>query len=172
MAIVTNSGHVNNAIRLTDEIGKLYIAIGGTEEWTNPSIPPAEQEMQTTIPSLIGMKKADTVSLARLVSESEEAPANAIKYGGNTYELVSRNDAYTKNALYVYVKATISPEDLPVGKYRVVGLLENPTFNTGVTGDAIPANQVKSQGVLSMYENRVAVDRTNLKINEQLIIKA
>lgn len=172
MAIVTTAGHVNNAIRLTDEVGKLYIGIGGTGEWNNPSIPPEENKTQTTIPTFIGMKKADTVSLARLVPDTETPPANVINYGGKKYELVSRKDAYNKQAEYVYVKATISPDDLPAGAYRIVGLLENPTLGEGVTGDAIPANKVISQGVLSMYENRIAVDRTNLKINEQLIIKA
>ena len=172
MAIVTTAGHVNNAIRLTEEVGKLYIGIGGTEEWTSPTTPPAELDTQTTIPTFIGMKKADTVSLARLVPDTETPPANVIEYGGKKYELVSRNDAYSKGAMFVYVKATIAPADLPVGKYRIVGLLENPTVNSGVTGDAVPANQVKSQGILSMYENRVAVDRTNLKINEQIIVKA
>lgn len=172
MATVTNTGHVNNAIRLTQNVGNIYIGIGGTNEWATPSMPPEEDPTTIQLGTIIGMKKADTVSLARLIPDTENFTGSYIQYAGKKYELVSQRDAYKKDAHFVYVKATIEPGDLPTGSYRTVGMFTSPKFATGVTGDVIPAESIVSQGSLEMFENRVALDRTNLKINEQFIIEA
>lgn len=172
MATVTNVGHVNNAIRLAQRVGNIYIGIGGSVAWPNENKPPEEDIMTNEIPNLIGMKRAEVVSIARLIPDDENFNGTHIEYGGKRYELVPQSKAYEKQARFVYISATIAPDELSSDYYRVVGLLTNPIFKDGITGDVVPAESIISQGNLEMYENRKPVDRTSLKINEQFIIEA
>lgn len=172
MAVITNNGHVDNAVRLYNKARTMYVGLGNkTTEWSNPSVPGSEDVATTSLPELVGMRLATQVSLARPLPDGEKAQ-NTITYAGVTYEIVAIADAYTKNAEYLYVSANIKPSELPAGKYRSVGLFTDPQFQDGVTGDAVDSTKVKSQGTLHMYENRVAFDRTNVTVNEQFLIHA
>ena len=162
MATVTNIGHVNNAIRLTNQISNIYIGLGTGGVDTN----------ETKLNTFLGVRRADTVSLARLIPATETYTGSYVLYGGNKYELVSQANAYIKKANYVYIKTTLAPDELPGKSYDTVALLTSPTFKVGVTGDVVPSASVVNQGFLEMYETREALDRSNLKVTEQFIIEA
>ena len=162
MATVTTTGHINNAIRFTENIGNIYIGIGvgGTSK------------NQDYLVNLYGLKRAEMVSLARLISPDEKFSGSYVEYSGNKYELVSKNNAYNKNAHFIYIKASLSADELKGTTYDTVGVYTYPKFKQGVTGDVIPINAVDSPGYLEMYDSRSPVDRSNLKITEQFIIEA
>ena len=172
MAVITKNGHVDNAVRLYNKARTMYVGLGnGKTEWSNASVPGTEDETLTELPELVGMRLATKVSLARPLPEGSEA-TSTITYAGTVYELVAVGDAYQKDAEYLYVSAVINPSDLPAGSYRSIGLFTDPTFQDGVTGDAVDAGKIISQGTLHMYENRVSFDRTNASVNEQFMIHA
>lgn len=162
MATVTTIGHINNAIRFTQKIGNIYVGIGlGGTSKTND-----------TISNLYGLRRADMVSLARMIDPSENFSGSYISYGGNKYELISQGDAYKKNAHFIYVKASLAPDELNGNTYDTVGIYTDPKFKLGVTGDIVPSDSIESTGYLEMYDSREPVDRTTLKITEQFIIEA
>lgn len=162
MAIVTNVGQVNNALRLSSLVGNIYIGLGSGGISTD----------ETQLNNLLGLRRADTVSLARLIPSTETYTGSYVLYGGNKYELVSKSVAYDKKAHFVYVKTTVDPDELPGATYDTVALFTSPTFKVGVAGDVVPSASVVNQGFLEMYETREALDRSNLKVTEQFIIEA
>lgn len=162
MATVTTIGHVNNAIRFTQKIGNIYVGIGLGGKSKNTD----------AISNLYGLRRAEMVSLARMIDPSENFSGSYVTYGGNKYELVSQDDAYNKNAHFIYVKASLAPDEISGNIYDTVGIYTDPKFAQGVTGDIIPSDSVESPGYLEMYDSREPVDRTTLKITEQFIIEA
>ena len=162
MATVTATGHINNAIRFTQKIGNIYVGIGlgGTSKPND------------TISNLYGLRRAEMVSLARMIEPSENFSGSYVTYGGNKYELISQNDAYKKNAHFIYIKASLAADEINGNTYDTVGVYTYPKFKQGVTGDVIPISAVDSPGYLEMYDSREPIDRSNLKITEQFIIEA
>ena len=162
MATVTTIGHINNAIRFTQKIGNIYVGIGlgGTSKPND------------TISNLYGLRRAEMVSLARMIEPSENFSGSYVTYGGNKYELISQNDAYKKNAHFIYIKASLAADEINGNTYDTVGVYTYPKFKQGVTGDVIPISAVDSPGYLEMYDSREPIDRSNLKITEQFIIEA
>lgn len=162
MAIVTNQAHVANAIRLLKEREDMYLAIGkGITPWSNENNPPAEDASTTDISELIGMKKCETVSLARKVLQGEEPTGQVVDYEGERWLLVNEQDAYTENAHYLYIKATLRGAELPVGTYRQVGIYTGVEVKDGVTTTAVLPSELDSNGVLQFYANRSPMTRTN-----------
>lgn len=162
MATVTATGHVNNAIRFTEKIGNIYVGIGAGGTSKN----------QDSLANLYGLRRAEMVSLARLISPNENFSGSYVEYGGNKYELVSQNNAYNKDAHFIYIKASLSADELMGNTYDTVGVYTYPKFKQGVTGDVIPISAIDNPGYLEMYDSRASVDRSNLKITEQFIIEA
>lgn len=162
MATVTTTGHINNAIRFTENIGDIYVGIGvgGTSK------------NQDSIVNLYGLKRAEMVSLARLISPDDNFSGSYVEYGGNKYELISQNNAYSKNAHFIYIKASLAADEIKGNTYDTVGVYTYPKFKQGVTGDVIPISAIDNPGYLEMYDSRSPVDRSNLKITEQFIIEA
>lgn len=170
MGLVTIDGHVENAKRFFQGTGKYYIGIAND----NPKATEGgfeESEDTRELQGLIGLKRVDRLSLAYLLPEGESRP-NAIKHGGREYMLSTFEDAYDNDARYVFVSAKIKSDDFEFGSYAQVGLLSNPVFKQGVTGDAISTQNITSQGVLNVYENRDAVDKQpGVSFVEQLMIE-
>lgn len=162
MATVTKTGHVNNAIRFTEEIGSIYVGIGVN----------GVSNDDDAFTNLYGVKRAEVVSLARLIDPTENFLGSYVEYGGNKYELISRGEAYNKNAHFVYVKATILPDELQGVEYDTAGILTNPTFSPNVTADIVPSESIENPGDLEMYDSRASIDRSTIKITEQFIIEA
>lgn len=162
MAIVTNNAHVENAIRFMKQKDNMYLAIGkGTTPWSNENNPPVEDPTTSQLSELIGMKKCDTVSLARKVNVGEEPTGQVVEYDGEKWLLVNEADAYTENAHYVYIKATLRGAELPIGTYRQAGIHTGVQLNDGVSTTAVLPSEIKSQGVLQFYANRSPLTRTN-----------
>lgn len=162
MATVTKTGHVNNAIRFIEKIGSIYVGIGVNGVSNN----------EDAFTNLYGVKRAEVVSLARLIDPSENFLGSFIEYGGNKYELVSQGEAYNKNAHFIYVKASILPDELQGTSYDTAGILTSPKFSPNVTADIIPSSSIENQGYLEMYDSRDVIDRSAIKITEQFIIEA
>lgn len=162
MATVTTIGHINNAIRFTQKIGNIYIGIGvgGTSK------------TKDSINNLYGLRRAEIVSLARLIGPDENFSGSYVEYGGNKYELISQNNAYKQDAHFIYIKANLSPDELNGNTYDTVGVYTDPKFKQGVTGDIIPSSSIDNPGYLEMYDSREPVDRSAIKITEQFIIEA
>jgi len=169
MATLTDISKIDNAVRLYKDAQSMYFALGGSRtEWPS-STPPLPVSSQQVVPELIGLKKVTKVSMA--VKTSVASGTNIVSYGGTNFELVGLADAYTKKATYVYISSSIVSADFEEPIYRIVALTSNPTFSTGVIGDAVPAKLVKNQGRLQAIDNVTAIDRSAIDINEFVIIQ-
>lgn len=160
MAIVTNSAHVDNALRFMKQKDNMYLAIGrSTTPWTVENTPPLEVPETTEIMELTGMKKCDTVSLARKVRQDEIPNGQVVEYEGEKWLLVGADQAQAEGANYVYIKATLRGSELPVGTYRQAGIHTDVQVNDGVTTTAVLPSEIKSKGTLQFYANRPPMSR-------------
>lgn len=171
MAVLTNKARIDNAIRLYTQAQGMFFAFGGSDtEWPNPTTPPIEDPALEEVPELIGLKKVSKVSLA--VEVDSQSGKSTVTSGGKYYELIGLSDAYNRKATYVYIGTDVEENDFYKSRYRIVGLTNNPTFTTNVTGDAIPADFVSNQGILQLVSNNQVHDTTKQKIREFTIISA
>lgn len=170
MAVLTNLAKVDNAIRLYKDAQSMYFALGNYKTPWPGGNPLDPSPSQTSLSELVGLKKVTTVSLA--VETSASTGANIVTYKGTYYELIGLADAYTRGATFVYIASTILNADFEEPIFRSVALTANPTFKAGVTGDAVSAEFVTSQGRLQAIDNVVEIDRTGLDITEYVIVQA
>lgn len=173
MALITKTGHIDNAMRLYNKASSMYVGFGNANtEWQDASKPPAENYDTKSLPELLGMHKVTKVSLATPL-KSGQTSDNTITYGGIKYQLVDFNSADSLNATFLYVSAVLEPDELGgTGTYRSVGLFTDTQVSSGVTSDAVPANKIVNQGRLQVVENRVAFNRSSVTVEEQFLIEA
>lgn len=161
MAIVTNSAHVDNALRFMNQKDSMYLSIGRSNTpWTVENTPPKEVPETTEITELTGMKKCDTVSLARKVRQDETPTGQVVEYEGEKWLLVNADQAHAEGANYVYIKATLKGAELPVGVYRQAGIQTGVKIRDGVTTTAVLPSEITDKGTLQFYANRPPMSRS------------
>lgn len=171
MAILTNNSKVDNALRLYKEAQTMFFAFGNSNtEWKDPATPPEPSASITSLDELVGIKKVSSVSLACTVDSP--TGQNVVSFGGQNYELVGLSDAYARNAHFVYITTVLKQNDFSVTTHRSVALTKQPVYDTSLTGDAIPAESVISQGSLQVVQNTTLRDSINSDTLEYLIISA
>ncbi len=162
MAIVTNNAHVSNAIRLLNKRNSMYLAIGRSNTaWSNENNPPAETATTTDITELVGMKKCETVSLARKLGANEVATGQVVEFEGEKWVLVNEVDAYEEGAYYLYIRTSLRGAELPLGTYRQVAIYTDVELQSGVTTNAVLPSEIANTGVMQFYANRSPMTRTS-----------
>lgn len=171
MAVVTNNGYVDNALRLYNKKDSAYIILGRSQTpWSDETKPDTEDPTATRIQEVQGLRKVTTASVCRVLADGEAALNPTISYGGTTWELVGADEAFITQASYVYFGALIDVNDFPGGTYRQVGLVTDVIPNAGINVSALTPDEVSDFGTLQMYQNTVPYNRTNTKVLEQFII--
>ncbi len=143
----------------TTQTGARTDIITGLDIVVSETITPGDS-YSFTMDGIIGFK---LVSLKQMVIPD---PSGTITYNGSTWSVVSPANAYTLNSRWVYVKAEIVYDELPVGQYRQEGVFTNLTRNGGVTAQAVLPSQVSSVGQLHGLVNRGVITRDSESIQD------
>lgn len=172
MAISTLNSHVYSALYLQNKMNKAYLVIGGTVPWDNDENPPMEDENTTKLTNILGYKKLNQYSLARPLNPGENSEYPKVIYNGLEWALVPTDKAYEEGARWLYVDAEIRPEDFPLGEYRQVGIQVDVTPLAGISKPNLTPEELSSEGVLLLYENREPQNRTSsVYVLEKFMIK-
>lgn len=134
----------------------MYAALGRKEPWEDDSNPPKENPDQRQVEDLIGFKKVEQVSLVR-PAKGETEEYLTFEYGNEEYAVIPEEDAYQENAWSLFIESAIYGSDLPIGRYRQVGLY------TGIQSDKevlLPEEVEENQGTLQFLTNRKPQRRT------------
>lgn len=169
MSIPTNQAHVYSALQFSQNTD-LYFELAHPDAWSDDSNPDSEDPSATDIGTAIGFKQADQVLLVYdggVTTETTDT-TGYIVYGGHKWITSSSSDAYTNNAHYVLLTATIAATDLPAFTYRQLGIRKGTTFASSITGTVASAANVTNKGVLWFYENKTPRNHTT---DAKLVLK-
>ena len=148
----TYTSRVTEALWFKSLAAELWWSIGRTTAWpivvSGVEIPPDPDPTDTGIEEVVGYKFVDEVETCRLDNAS-----GTIIFHDNKYSIVSDpDDAYTMDAHYVYIKGTISYDELPVDiSYRQIGLQYE--LVPAVAGTALLPAEVSDPGKLLYIAN-------------------
>lgn len=154
MAITTVGAHVSRALDFFDK-KDIYFAIGKTSPWEDDNNPPSPNSDMTSLDEIIGFKKLDSIQLV-IPDDS-----GTISYRESNWKSVSKEDAYTKKAKWVYIEATIRYDELPLGFYRQIGVYTGLVPKEGVDSGktALLPDEVENPGILEVVDNRKPSNR-------------
>lgn len=167
MAITTLNSHIQRAVEFFQK-DDIYFGIGRTTAWEDEDSPPEPVFETSTIEEPIGFKKAEQ---AYLVVPDEEGE---IVYQDSTWSVVTLDEAFVKKARYVFISTTIRYDELPLGRYRQVGVYSGlePVEGTAPGKFNLLPEEVKVQGILEVIDNRQDSNRqADQKETLNLIIK-
>lgn len=172
VAIVTNTSTVEAVIDFASKAPKMYLAIGKTSPWEIENNPPVETPETKTLTETIGYKQVSRVLPCKEVNEGEKTTYPTVTEGSKTYALIPVEKAFEEVADKVLIETLLSPEDLPTGPYRQVGLFIGLVAKEGYkTRPSLLPSQVETEGNLYMYENREMYNRTDkAKFTETFIV--
>lgn len=169
MAIATNKSRVYATLGFLNELDNMYIALGKTTPWENENQPPQEDPNATDVQELIGFKRVTKGLPCRKLGKDQEPKYPTVTYGGSIYELIPTEKAFEENADKAYLEVSINEEDLPLGKYRQVGIYTGLQSKTGA--ECLLPKDVVNNGVLQILANIVATDRTKgVTIKERFVV--
>lgn len=147
MSTLTQHFHVAQALRFLAAPNK-YIGIGRTAAWDVESAPPAPSVIATGLDTPICYAPLTRACL--VVADV----GGDISFGGDTYQTVAEEDAYTLGATQVYLEAQLDGADAPLSTYRQAGLFTGLTKTGGAgAGILLPAD-VTDPGTLEVLDNR------------------
>lgn len=169
MAIATNDSRVYAALQFKNLQDSMYIGLGKTSEWNNEEVPPTENPETSELLEPIGYKKVSKVQVCRELKPDEEPEYPTVKYGSKTFVLIPDEQAYKEKAWNVYITGQIDGEELPIGRFRQVGIY------TGLKPKENKKNllpeEVTDKGVLQAFANRRSQRRDkNVDLYESYII--
>lgn len=171
MPTSTLISHIEAAVALQQRSAGAYMAIGKTSAWDNEANPPEEDSNTEALTEVIGYKKVSQFSLARPLKTDETTSYPVVTYGGQQWVLIPVDKAFEEKARWVYVAAEISPDDLPFGTFRQIGVYLDLVPKSGVTKQNLLPDEVQSAGRLQFFENRELQNRTaSVFVEEQFII--
>lgn len=170
MATATTQAHVESAINFVKTANdKLWIELAKDTAWGNENSPDPETPNVTDIANSLAFVKVSEVHLVYPsgTSETKTDSPNNIIYKGKQWTVTDEDHAYTNNARYALLKATINAGDLPYLQYRQVGVRLGTEVYSEVTTNAVTPDYVSNKGTLIAYENRKLAsltDETQLEI--------
>lgn len=148
MAIATAKSRHLRAKNWKDTTGTLFIGIGKSSAWSNDNAPPTPDVNSTGIVEAIGYKQVDVKEFV------VQDPSGNIEYLGQTWKILSAEDAATQNSRWIYVKAQINYTELPTTTYRQIGIFSGLQKQSSASGKSalLPA-EVANVGVLEVIDN-------------------
>ena len=157
LPVITNTAHCSRALSLY-ESGDLFFAIGRTEPWENETqesfVPPAPDLDSTTLDQLVGMKKAERVSMVM------PDPEGTIEYATIKFKTLTKEQALENKARWVLIETRISFEELPPVSYRQVGVFSRVKPKAGKEGkNILLPSEIQDVGILEVINNRKVVTR-------------
>lgn len=162
MSIATNYGHVYTAIQFLQN-SNLYFELAHSDAWSDETSPDSESASATDLGTDLAYKQVDQTLLVYDGGATTETTdgSNYIIYGGHKWMTSSTADAYTNDAHYILLEATIPVSAFSDFTFRQIGVRNNVTFASNVTTSyALPAN-VTNKGSLLFYENKTARNYTS-----------
>lgn len=163
---------IHTGLTLRKNASEIYIAIGRTNAWVNDKNPPNADETKTELDTLIGYKKANTVSLAKKLASDEETTFQVVNYGTERYALIPDGQAYEQKANFIYFKTSISDTDFPLGRFRQVGIQVDVKRRSGINKENLLPSEVSNKGILYYYENREDSNRfQNVATELELLVR-
>lgn len=173
MAIITRSSQVDVALYLMEKIDSVYLGLGRTSAWDDEDNPPVPDRETEHLDELIGLKKINRMFLCKLATGGGDSGFDTIEYMGETWELIPNSLAHEEGATHVFFEARIEGSELPVGKYRQVGIYTGVTPEEGVSPNkaTLLPEEVQDFGILEFYDNRQLQNRTaDTTILERFIV--
>lgn len=162
MAVTTLKGHISRALDFYNK-DSIYFVIGHRNSWNKatdaPSAsgtvddnnPPAPKDTDT-ISDVIGYQKVNSKFLVK------KDDSGTIVYKGQKWKIVTKEEALTQGAKWVYLTTYIEYNNLPVNlSYRQIGIC------TGVipskVKDSLLPSEVTNPGLLEVLDNRTPIYR-------------
>lgn len=155
-AITTLSAHTNR-VREFFYKDDIYFGIAKSTPWEDPSDtnisdtnPPIPEFDTTELNEVIGFKKAEQVLIVVPDDTGE------IVYQDTQWRIVSPEDAFKEKARHIFLSTTIRYDELPLGKYRQVGVFVGLKPKEGIPAgqyNLLPS-EVQDIGVLEVVDNR------------------
>ena len=157
LPIITNAAHCARALSLY-ESGDIFFGIGRTEPWGNENlegfIPPSPDLDATTVDQLIGMKKAERISMVM------PDPDGTIEYASIRFKTLTKEQALANKARWVLIETRINFEELPPVSYRQIGVFSRVTPMAGSEGkNVLLPSEIQDVGILEVLNNRKVVTR-------------
>lgn len=155
--IITNTAHCSRALALVEQ-GNIFFGIGRTSPWENENeegfIPPEPDLNAENLDELIGLKKAERVSMVVPDDKGE------IEYAKIRFRTVDKEEALRLKSRWVLVETTIYFEELPPVAYRQIGLFTRvKPINGKENSSILLAKDIEDIGILEVINNRKAVTR-------------
>lgn len=157
LPIITNTAHCARALSLVEQ-GNIYIGIGKTSPWTGENddgfVPPEPNPDAENLEELVGMKKADRVSLVIPDDYGD------IEYAQIKFKTLSKDEALRQKSRWVLIESTIYYDELPPVAYRQIGVFSRVTPKEGKDKNRILlTNDIDDVGVLEVLANRKVTTR-------------
>lgn len=169
--IITNAAHTARAISFVTS-GDIYYGIGKTSAWEGNEddtsfVPPEPDINADNLEELIGMKKAERVTLVKPDDNGD------IEYSGIRFKTVSVDNAIEEKARWVLIETTIAFKDLPPTDYRQIGIYSHVRpKSTATNSDILLAKDIENVGILEVINNRKVVTRqSDTKDTYRMIIE-
>lgn len=157
MAVTTIHSHVNRAKEFSTKTD-IYFAIGKPTNWVDEENPPTEDFTATSLDTVIGYKKVENICLVRPALHGETPD---IPYREENWMIVPPDQAMEQGARWVYIDTNLLYTELPLSKYRQVGVYVGLQKAEGVDPQkyALLPEEVANSGVLEVIDNRKASNR-------------
>ena len=157
LPIITNTAHCSRALALVEQ-GNIFIGIGKTSPWEGENdegfVPPEPNPDAENLEELVGMKKADRVSL---VVPDEYGD---IEYAKIKFKTLTKDEALRQKSRWVLVESTIYYEELPPVAYRQLGVFSRVQAKEGKDKNRILlADDIEDAGILEVLANRKVTTR-------------
>ena len=157
LPIITNTAHCSRALSLLEQ-GNIFVGIGRTSPWENEMdegfVPPEPNLDAENLDELIGMKKADRVSM---VMPDEFGD---IEYAQIKFKTLTKEEALRKKARWVLIESTIYFEELPPVAYRQVGIFSRvKPVNGKENSNILFPKDIEDVGILEVIANRKITTR-------------
>ncbi|MCW6701391.1 hypothetical protein NH288_04745 [Anaerococcus sp. NML200537] len=157
LPIITNTAHCSRALALVER-GNIFIGIGKTSPWEGENdegfVPPEPNPDAENLEELVGMKKADRVSL---VVPDEYGD---IEYAKIKFKTLTKDEALRQKSRWVLVESTIYYEELPPVAYRQLGVFSRVQAKEGKDKNRILlADDIEDVGILEVLANRKVTTR-------------
>ena len=157
LPIITNTAHCSRAMALVEQ-GNIFIGIGRTSPWENENdegfVPPEPNLDAENLDELVGMKKADRVSMV-IPDETGD-----IEYAKIKFKTLSKEEALKQKSRWVLIESTIYFEELPPVSYRQIGIFSRVKAKSGRENSKILlADDIEDVGILEVLANRKVTTR-------------
>lgn len=157
LPIITNTAHCSRALALLEQ-GNIFIGIGRTSPWEGENeegfVPPEPNMDAENLDELIGMKRADRVSM---VMPDE---LGDIEYAQVKFKTLTKDEALKLKSRWVLIESKIYFEELPPVSYRQIGIFSRvKPVNGKENSKVLLPRDIDDVGILEVLANRKVTTR-------------